>query len=157
MKISVVAVGRLSSMWKDAAEEYKKRIGRYCSLAMLELPEEKTEGKLRGDRMHAALDKEAERILKSIPPGAFVCALDLQGEQFGSEEFAAWMGRMQDENRDLCFLIGSHLGLSQKILEKCQKLISFSPMTFPHQLARILLLEQVYRGFAILNHVPYHK
>ena len=157
MKISIVATGKLAPMWKDADKEYEKRIERYCKLDIFELSEENVEGKLRDDRIQGILDKEGDRILKAVPQSAYLCALDLNGEQLDSETFAKWLGRMQDDGQDLCFIIGSHLGLSKAVIEKCNKKISFSPMTFPHQLARILLLEQIYRGFAILNHVPYHK
>lgn len=157
MRITVIAVGKLSPMWKDAAQEYTKRISKYCKVTVIELSEEKTEGRLRENELKALLEKEAEKIQKAIPPGAYTCALDLKGELMDSEQFAAWMKRIEEENGEICFLIGSHAGLSEKTLEKCNKRLSFSPMTFPHQLARVMLLEQVYRGFAIQHGVPYHK
>ena len=156
MKITMIAVGKLSSMWKEAAKEYEKRIGRYCRVDAIELQEEKADNQ-PGGSTETVLAKEAERIIRNIPAGSIACALDLGGESLSSESFANWLRTIWETSRDVCFIIGSHLGLSPEVLEKCQRKISFSAMTFPHQLARIVLTEQIYRAFTIINHVPYHK
>ncbi len=159
MKITVIAVGRIKERFlRDAAAEYEKRLGRYCSLKIIQVEDERTP-----DRAGTALDeavraKEAERILRHVRADAYVAALDMRGREFTSEEFAEQIGQLATQGTShIQFVIGGSLGLHEEVRKKADLTVSFSKMTFPHQLMRVILLEQIYRAYRILNGEPYHK
>ena len=155
MKITVIAVGKIKEKYFNAAiEEYVKRLGRYCR----EVADEKTPDGA-GESLELQIKrKEGERILQKLPENAFVVALDIDGKALDSEELAAQMERWNVNGiSHLVFLIGGSLGLAPEVLARADYRLSFSRMTFPHQLMRVILLEQIYRSFRIRNHEPYHK
>ena len=159
MKITIIAVGKIKEKYFSAAiEEYVKRLGRYCRLELVEVPDEKTpDGAGEGLELQIKR-KEGERILQKIPDNAHVIALAIDGRALDSEELAAQMERWNVGGiSHLVFLIGGSLGLSPEVLGRADYRLSFSLMTFPHQLMRVILLEQIYRSFRIRNHEPYHK
>ncbi|MCD8362434.1 MAG: 23S rRNA (pseudouridine(1915)-N(3))-methyltransferase RlmH [Lachnospiraceae bacterium] len=159
MKITIVAVGRIKEKYlTDAVTEYAKRLGRYCRLEIVEVPDERTpdgaseavEAKIR--------EREGERILQKIPEGAYMIALAIDGHAPDSVELARQMERWNVGGvSHMVFVIGGSLGLSNEVLARADYQLSFSRMTFPHQLMRVILLEQIYRSFRIRNHEPYHK
>ena len=159
MKITVISVGKIKEKYfTGAIEEYAKRLSRYCKLDLIEVPDEKTpDGASEGLELQIK-EKEGERILQKIPDGAFVVALAIDGKMLDSEELAGQMERWNVGGiSHVVFLIGGSLGLAPMVLKRADYKLSFSKMTFPHQLMRVILLEQVYRSFRIRNHEPYHK
>ena len=159
MKITVISVGKIKEKYfTGAIEEYAKRLSRYCKLDLIEVPDEKTpDGASEGLELQIK-EKEGERILQKIPDGAFVVALAIDGKMLDSEELAGQMERWNvGVISHVVFLIGGSLGLAPTVLKRADYKLSFSKMTFPHQLMRVILLEQVYRSFRIRNHEPYHK
>lgn len=159
MKITVISVGKIKEKYfTGAIEEYAKRLSRYCKLDLIEVPDEKTpDGASEGLELQIK-EKEGERILQKIPDGAFVVALAIDGKMLDSEELAGQMERWNVGGiSHVIFLIGGSLGLAPTVLKRADYKLSFSKMTFPHQLMRVILLEQVYRSFRIRNHEPYHK
>lgn len=159
MKITVISVGKIKEKYfTGAIEEYAKRLSRYCKLDLIEVPDEKTpDGVSEGLELQIK-EKEGERILQKIPDGAFVVALAIDGKMLDSEELAGQMERWNVGGiSHVVFLIGGSLGLAPTVLKRADYKLSFSKMTFPHQLMRVILLEQVYRSFRIRNHEPYHK
>ena len=159
MKITVIAVGKIKEKYFNAAiEEYVKRLGRYCRPEIMEVAGEKAPDGA-GESLELRIKrKEGERILQKLPENAFVDALDIDGKALDSEELAAQMERWNVNGiSHLVFLIGGSLGLAPEVLARADYRLSFSRMTFPHQLMRVILLEQIYRSFRIRNHEPYHK
>lgn len=159
MNITVVCVGKLKELyWREAVFEYGKRLSHYCSLKVEEIKEEKlpdNAGKAEEERTIAA---EGERILKKIKEDAFVITLEIKGKELSSEAFAAKMGELAFAGKsELVFVIGGSIGLAPEVSARADFKLSFSRMTFPHQLMRVILLEQVYRGFKILKNETYHK
>ena len=135
-----------------------KRLSRYCKLEILELPDEKTPDGASMAEEAVILEREGERILKVIREDAYVIALAIKGRALDSLEFSHRLEQLGVEGRShIAFVIGGSLGLSQAVMERADEAVSFSRMTFPHQLMRVILLEQVYRSYRILNHQPYHK
>lgn len=159
MKITVVAVGKIKErFFEDAVKEYGKRLGRYCKLEIVQVADEKTPDGAGEALMRQIKEKEGERILAQIKDGAYVIALAIEGKMLDSEELADKLGQLGVSGvSQVVFVIGGSLGLSRAVLGRADYQLSFSRMTFPHQLMRVILLEQVYRGFRILNHQPYHK
>ena len=159
MKITVISVGKIKEKYfTGAIEEYAKRLSRYCKLELIEVADEKTpDGASEGLELQIK-EKEGERILQKIPDGAFVIALAIDGRMLDSEELANQMERWNVGGiSHVVFLIGGSLGLAPTVLKRADYKLSFSKMTFPHQLMRVILLEQIYRSFRIRNHEPYHK
>lgn len=159
MKITVIAVGKIKEKYfTGAIEEYTKRLSRYCKLEIIEVPDEKTPDGASEALELQIKEKEGERILQKIPENACVVALAIEGKMLDSEELAARMERWNVNGiSHVAFIIGGSLGLSPAVLGRADHKLSFSRMTFPHQLMRVILLEQVYRSFRIRNHEPYHK
>lgn len=159
MKITVVAVGKIKErFFQEAIKEYEKRLGRYCRLEIVQVADEKTPDGAGEALERQIKEKEGERILAQIRDGAYVIALAIEGKMLDSEELADKLGQLGTGGiSQIVFVIGGSLGLSQEVLRRADYRLSFSKMTFPHQLMRVILLEQVYRGFRILNHQPYHK
>ena len=150
MRIRIVAVGKLSSLWKAPCEEYRKRLSKYCALDIFEI----SEGMGEPEKIKRA---EWERMRKLIPQNWHVIALDVAGKQMDSAAFAHGMQEIFERGKDICFLLGGSEGFAPDMREFVQERISFSPMTFHHQMARAVLLEQIYRGFKIIKNEPYHK
>lgn len=159
MKIEVICVGKLKEKYLvQAIDEYSKRLSRYCKLNMIELADEKTPDNASEKEELMIKDKEGEKILSKISDAAYVVALDLQGKMLSSEELASFIADCGVRgNSHLIFIIGGSLGLSDAVRARANYKLCFSKMTFPHQLFRVMLLEQVYRGFRINNNEPYHK
>ena len=159
MNITVISVGKLKEKYlKQAIDEYSKRLTRYCKIDIIELPDEKTPDNASEKEELQIKDKEGQLILSKIKDNMFVVAMDLNAKQMTSEEFSKFIetqGVMGNSN--ITFVIGGSLGLSDNVKKRADMLLSFSDMTFPHQLMRIILLEQVYRAFKIANNENYHK
>ena len=158
MNIKIIGVGKLKeSYFTEACAEYAKRLGRYCTLSLPEVPDEKAPETLSEKQTQAVKDAEAERVLKLVGEKDRVIALALGGKSYTSEAFAAHIGALRDGGKSVCFLIGGSLGLGDAALKRADEKISLSEMTFPHRIARLVLLEQLYRAFKILAKEPYHK
>ena len=159
MKISVFAVGKVKEkFFVQAIQEYAKRLGRYCKLELFEVADEKTPdgaGELLCSKIK---EKEGERLLAHIKDGMYVIALAIEGKERTSEELADHLEKLNLQGEShLVFVIGGSLGLSQAVMQRADETLSFSKMTFPHQLMRVVLLEQIYRSFRIRKGEPYHK
>lgn len=159
MRISVIAVGRIKEKYlTEAIKEYSKRLGRYCKLDITELADEKTPDKASPLEEEQIKAREGERILKSIRDSSYVIALAIQGQKMTSEKFAEMVAKLGVGGEShLTFIIGGSLGLHEDVLKRAACLLSFSDMTFPHQLMRVILLEQIYRAYRINSNEPYHK
>lgn len=159
MNISIVAIGKLKEKYlKQGIDEYIKRLSAYAKVDIIELPDEKAPENLSDQDMKIVKDKEGERILSKISPDAHVIALAIEGKMKSSEELADNMDRLSTYGKSkVTFVIGGSLGLSDAVLKRADEKLSFSRMTFPHQLMRLILLEQVYRAFRINRGEPYHK
>ncbi|PHV70754.1 23S rRNA (pseudouridine(1915)-N(3))-methyltransferase RlmH [Sporanaerobium hydrogeniformans] len=159
MKIEVICVGKLKEKYLvQAIDEYSKRLSRYCKLNIIELADEKTPDNASVKEELIIKEREGEKILAKISDSAYVIALDLQGRMLSSEELAHFMLDCGIKgNSHLIFTIGGSLGLSDAVLKRANYKLCFSKMTFPHQLFRVMLLEQIYRGYRINNGEPYHK
>lgn len=159
MKITLVTVGKIKErFYEEAVAEYRKRLGRYCKLEIIQVADEKTPDGAGAALEKQIKDKEGERILAQIGDGAYVIALAIEGKALDSEELAEKLGQLGVQGvSQIVFVIGGSLGLSDRVLSRANYRLSFSRMTFPHQLMRVILLEQIYRSYRILNHQPYHK
>ena len=159
MKISVIAVGKIKEKYlKDAVTEYSKRLSRYCKLEIIEAADEKTPDHASVAVEDAIRAKEGERLLKHIRDDMYVITLEIGGKMLTSEEFAEKIETLGVQGKSsIAFVIGGSIGLGKEVLNRSDFALSFSKMTFPHQLMRVVLLEQVYRGYRIVNGEPYHK
>lgn len=159
MKVSIACVGKVKEkFYRDAISEYEKRLSRYCKLEFLEVADEKTPDGAGAAIEEQIMEKEARRLLEKIREDAFVCTLEIGGKRFSSEGFAGWMeGLMVGGRSTIVFVIGGSLGLHESVRKRSDMALSFSDMTFPHQLMRVILVEQVYRAFRIIHGEPYHK
>ncbi len=158
MTVRVVCVGKLKEKYfEDACAEFQKRLSRFVTLEIVELADEKAPESLHPADEDLVREKEGKRILKAIGSKDFVAALAIDGRQMTSEQFAAYLAEKEAEARPLTFVIGGSLGLSPEVYARANAKISFSKMTFPHRIARLLLLEQLYRGYKINAHEAYHK
>ncbi|MBR2786021.1 MAG: 23S rRNA (pseudouridine(1915)-N(3))-methyltransferase RlmH [Clostridia bacterium] len=159
MHINIICVGKIKENFlKDAINEYSKRLTKYCTLTITELPDEKISNNASNKELLIVKEKEAENILNNLRKDSYIICLDLKGKQFTSEEFSQKIENISlHYNSSITFIIGGSLGISNEILSKANELISFSKMTFPHQLFRVLLLEQIFRAFKISNNEAYHK
>ena len=159
MQIDVIAPGRVKERYlRDAIDEYSKRLSRYCRLNVIEVADEKTPDHASEGMERLIKAKEGERIAKHLRDGAFVIALAIDGRQLSSEELAAKIDDLGVRGvSHIQFVIGGSIGLDDAILRRADFKLSFSKMTFPHQLMRVILLEQVYRAYKINAHEPYHK
>ena len=157
MKIKIIAVGKIKEKYlKEAIDEYKKRLLKFCNLNIVEIPE--SVAKVENDaNIKMSLDVEGKEILKNIK-NEYVIVMDIEGKEFSTIEFEEELKSIKLKGQsDIAFIIGSSYGLSDEV-KKCASLkLSFSKMTFPHQLFRVILLEQLYRAFKIENNEPYHK
>ena len=159
MKITVICVGKIKEKYlKDAIAEYAKRLSRYCKLQIVEVEDEKTPDGASAAMEDQIKEKEAARLSKCLDEEAFLITLEIQGKMLDSESFSKTMEQICLRGKNhIQFVIGGSLGLHTSITERSDLALSFSKMTFPHQLMRVILLEQVYRSFRIQNNEPYHK
>lgn len=159
MKITLITVGKIKEKYlKDAIAEYSKRLSRYCKLEIVEVADEKTPDNASDTVEDAIRDKEGERILKYVKEDAYVITLEIAGKMLISEEMAEKIEKLGVQGTShIIFIIGGSIGLGKEILKRSDYALSFSKMTFPHQLMRVILLEQIYRSYRIINHEPYHK
>ena len=159
MKITLVTVGKIKEkFFEDAIKEYSKRLSRYCKLEILQVADEKTpEGASEAVELQIK-EKEGQRILSLIRDDAYVIALAIEGKMLDSEELAERIEKLGVSGiSQIVFVIGGSLGLSAQVMKRADYALSLSRMTFPHQLMRVVLLEQIYRSYRIMNHQPYHK
>ena len=159
MKITLITVGKIKEKYlKDAIAEYSKRLSRYCKLEIIEVADEKTPDQASETVEENIRNKEGERILKHIRDDMYVITLEIGGKMLSSEELAQkieTLGRQGESS--IAFVIGGSIGLGKEVLKRSDYALSFSKMTFPHQLMRVILLEQVYRSYRIMCGEPYHK
>ncbi len=159
MKITIICVGKVKEkFYRMAIDEYIKRLGRYCKPEIIEVADEKTPDNASAHEVALIKDKEGERILKNIRKDGTVIALAIEGKMLSSEQLADKIRQLAVKGEShIQLLIGGSLGLSDKVLKEADMLLSFSKMTFPHQLMRVILLEQIYRSYRIIQGEPYHK
>ena len=159
MKITLITVGKIKEKYlKDAIAEYSKRLSRYCKLEIVEVADEKIPDNASDTVEDAIRDKEGERILKYIKEDAYVITLEIAGKMLTSEEMAEKIEKLGVQGTShIIFIIGGSIGLGREILKRSDYALSFSKMTFPHQLMRVILLEQIYRSYRIIQGEPYHK
>ena len=158
LNIQIICIGKLKETYlKDAINEYSKRLQKYCSLTITELSDEKLPNKLNYSIIDEIKSKECNKILQNIKKDSYMFCLDLKGKQFTSEEFSKKIDDIAlNENSHITFIIGGTLGLTEEVLKNSNEKISFSKMTFPHQLIRVFLLEQIFRAFKISKGETYH-
>lgn len=159
MRITVITVGKIKEKYlKDAIAEYSKRLSKYCKLDIVEVADEKTPDQASQAVEDAIRDKEAERIMKHIKDDMYVITLEIGGKMLSSEELSERIERLVIQGKsDIAFVIGGSIGLGKDVLKRSNYALSFSKMTFPHQLMRVILLEQIYRSYRIMKGEPYHK
>lgn len=159
MRITILTVGKIKEPYlREAVQEYSKRLGRYCRLEILETADEKTPDRLETAAAQQVREREGERLLKRLPADSYVITLEILGRQLSSEKFAQKIDNLAVQGvSHIVFVIGGSLGLGKNIREKSDFALSFSEMTYPHQLMRVILLEQIYRSYRIINKEPYHK
>lgn len=159
MKITLITVGKIKEKYlRDAIAEYSKRLSRYCKLEIIEVADEKTPDHASDVMGNTIRDKEAERIMKYVKEDAYVITLEINGKLISSEELSAKINQLGIQGTShIIFIIGGSIGLGKEVLARSDYALSFSKMTFPHQLMRVILLEQIYRSYRIINGEPYHK
>jgi len=158
MKLQILAVGSLNEpFWRAAQAEYLKRLSRYQPVSVEEVSDLPVPERLSEAEKARVLEKEGAALLGKMKPGTVYYCLDSHGKELSSEDWAAWLEARQREGANTALLIGGSLGLSDEVKRGAKGLLSFGPMTLPHGLARVVLLEQIYRACRILRHEPYHK
>ncbi|CEK36327.1 rRNA large subunit methyltransferase,Ribosomal RNA large subunit methyltransferase H,rRNA large subunit methyltransferase,Uncharacterized conserved protein,rRNA large subunit m3Psi methyltransferase RlmH,Predicted SPOUT methyltransferase [[Clostridium] sordellii] len=159
MNITIISVGKLKEKYlKLGIEEFSKRLSKYCKLDMIELDDEKCPENLSDKDMEIVKNKEGQKILSKTKNNSYVIALAIDGKNLSSEELANTISKLAVRGiSHITFIIGGSLGLADEVLKRADYKLSFSKMTFPHQLMKLILLEQVYRSFRINNNEPYHK
>lgn len=159
MKITILCVGKVKEkFYRDAIDEFSKRLSRYCKLEVIEVNDEKTDEQASKNEIRLVKEKEGERLLKNIKEDAYVITLCIDGKQLDSEELSEKIEKLGIQgNSHIYFVIGGSLGLADAVINRADYKLSFSKMTFPHQLMRVILLEQIYRSYRIMNNEPYHK
>lgn len=158
LTINILCVGKIKENYlKDAISEYSKRLSKYCKLEITELPDEKIPEKLNDKTASNIKEKESDNLISHIKKDSYVICLDLKGKEVSSEEFSKQIDNLSLTTSHITFIIGGSLGLTERILSLSDYKICFSKMTFPHQLIRLFLLEQIFRGFKISNNETYHR
>ncbi len=158
LSIDIICVGKIKENYlKDAISEYSKRLSKYCKLNIIELQDIPIPSKTNETINNDIKTKESNNILNHIKKDSYIFALDLKGKNYSSEEFSKKIENISMNKSHITYIIGGSLGLTHELLQKCNDKICFSKMTFPHQLIRVFLLEQIYRGFKIINNETYHK
>ncbi len=156
--VSIISVGTIKEDYlKSALTEYKKRISQYARVDEISIKEEKISDEENPTQIKKALEAEGEKIISAIPEGAYKISLCIEGRSYSSEELAKIIGDACDTKGKIAFIIGSSHGLSSAVKDACDLRLSFSKLTFPHQLMRVILCEAIYRSFTIINHKKYHK
>ena len=157
LHIDIICIGKLKEQYlKDAINEYSKRLSKYCNLNIIELPDEKLPTTNSDKLFLEVKNKECEKILSHIKRDSYTIALDLSGKQYSSEEFSKKIDNISLTNNNISIIIGGSLGMTSEFLHTVNEKICFSKMTFPHQLIRVFLLEQLFRAFKISNNETYH-
>ena len=158
LNINIVCVGKIKENYlKDAISEYSKRLNKFCNLNIIELSDEKLPSKLNDSIINEIKNKECNKMIQAIKKDSYIICLDLKGKQFSSEEFSNKLDNIAlNFNSSITFIIGGTLGLNDEVLSLASEKICFSKMTFPHQLIRVFLLEQLFRAFKISNNETYH-
>ncbi|MBO5986104.1 MAG: 23S rRNA (pseudouridine(1915)-N(3))-methyltransferase RlmH [Lachnospiraceae bacterium] len=159
MKITILCVGKIKeAFYRDAIAEFEKRLSRYCKLEIIEVADEQTPENASDAMQTQIRDKEGERLLAKLKEESFVATLEIAGKKMDSVAFSRFIENAAVKGKgQITFVIGGSLGLSEAVCKKSDQAISFSDMTFPHQLMRVILCEQIYRGFRIMHGEPYHK
>lgn len=158
LTINIICVGKIKEkFFKDAISEYSKRLSKYCKLNIVELPDEKITEKINPNIENEIKTKECNNIINHIKKDSYIISLDLTGKQLSSEEFSKNIQNISMQSSQITFIIGGSLGLTDKVLNISNQKICFSKMTFPHQLIRVFLLEQIFRAFKISNGETYHR
>lgn len=159
MKITIICVGKIKEkFYRDAVAEYEKRLSKYCKTEIVEVADEKTTEGASEVLEEQIKAKEGQRILEKIKDDAYVCTLEIGGKKLSSEALAEWMEKLTVSGiSHITFVIGGSLGLHDSVCRRADMHLSFSDMTFPHQLMRVILTEQIYRAFRIIHREPYHK
>ncbi|MGN0522169.1 MAG: 23S rRNA (pseudouridine(1915)-N(3))-methyltransferase RlmH [Eubacterium sp.] len=158
MNVTVIAVGNLKEKYfRDCCAEYEKRLGAFCKINIIEVNEERSGDNPSPAEINSVIEKEGERIAKKIPKGAVVIPLCIEGKEYSSPDFSRLIEKISFDASSLCFVIGGSFGLSDTVKKLGKYSLSFGKMTLPHQLARVVLLEQIYRAFSISNNSKYHK
>ena len=159
LHIDIICVGKIKEQYlKDAVAEYSKRLSKYCSLTITEISDEQVPNNLNDKLAQNIKQIESNHILSHIKRDSYVICLDLKGKQYSSEEFSKKIENIAlNDSSNITFIIGGTLGMSDELLKKSNELICFSKMTFPHQLIRVFLLEQLFRAFKISNNETYHR
>ncbi len=158
LNISIICIGKIKENYlKDAINEYSKRLSKFCNLKITELQDEKLPTKINGSIINEIKNKECDKIIDAIKKDSYVICLDLKGKEYSSEDFSKKIENIAlNFNSSITFIIGGTLGLNEKVLSLASEKICFSKMTFPHQLIRVFLLEQLFRAFKISNNETYH-
>ena len=157
-KIQIIALGKIKEKFlREAFSEYKKRLSRYCDLTVTEIQPEKLPENASEAQIAKALEREGEKILLAIKPGMITVSMCIEGKQLDSESLSKKISSAGIGGRGMCFVIGSSFGLSETVKAKTDLKLSMSPMTFPHDLARVMLSEQIYRAYKIIEGSAYHK
>ena len=158
IRVTIIALGKLKEKYlTEAVNEYKKRLSRYCNFEIIELEPVKISEKPSENEIFSALEKEADLILKKIPSGNKIISLCVEGKPLSSPDFAKEIEKSSNMGKNLTFIIGSSYGLSERVKKAADLRLSISEMTFPHQLFRVMLLEQIYRAFMLNGGGKYHK
>ena len=158
LTINIICIGKIKEVFfRDAISEYSKRLSKYCKLNIQELPDEKILEKINDTIINEIKTKECNNIINHIKKDSYIICLDLNGKEFSSEQFSKKIEDISMESSQITFVIGGSLGLNQEILSLANQKICFSKMTFPHQLIRVFLLEQIFRAFKISNGETYHR
>lgn len=159
MQITILTVGKIKEkFYRDAIDEYSKRLSRYCKLKIVEVEDEKTPDGASDVVCNQIMAKEAEKLRKYISDDAYVVALAIEGKKYDSVGFSKKIDNLGIQGKShIVFIIGGSLGIADELKNRADELISFSDMTFPHQLMRVILTEQIYRAYRIINNEPYHK
>ena len=158
LTINILCIGKIKEdFFKSAINEYSKRLSKYCKLNIVELPDEKIPDKLNITMTEQIKEKESNNIINHLPKDTYIICLDLTGKEYSSENFSSKLENLSQITSNITFVIGGSLGIHKNLLNKANEKICFSKMTFPHQLIRIFLLEQIFRAFKISNGEKYHR
>ena len=158
LSINIVCVGKIKEkFFRESIDEYSKRLSKYCKLEIIELPDERIPDKINDSIINEVKEKECNNIINHLKKDSYIIALDLKGKELSSEDFSKKIDDISMQNSKITFVIGGSLGLTNNLLSLADEKICFSKMTFPHQLIRIFLVEQIYRAFKISNGENYHK
>ena len=156
--MTLICIGKLKEkFYSDAVEEYAKRLKKFCNLKIIELPDEKNSSMNDSALNEIVKQKEGAKILEKVPVNSHVIALAIEGKTYDSVKFSKRIERIMMESANITWIIGGSLGLSDAVMKRADEAVSFSELTFPHQLMRVIFLEQLYRAFKIMKNEPYHK